>query len=92
MALATQKSLSEKLYSNIKEVKARGAYVLALANEGDDQIDRLADKVIYVPETVSSLSPILEVIPMQILAYYCSVAKGYDPDKPRNLAKSVTVE
>ncbi|WDV46780.1 glutamine--fructose-6-phosphate transaminase (isomerizing) [Clostridiaceae bacterium M8S5] len=92
VALATQDRLYEKMLSNIKEVKARGANVLALAKENNREISKIADKVIYIPETLDELTPILSVVPLQLLSYYIAVARGCDVDKPRNLAKSVTVE
>lgn len=92
VALATQKELFDKMLSNIKEVKARGAVVLAVAQEGDKEIEKAADFVLYIPKTEDILSSILTVIPLQLFAYYVAVNKGCDVDKPRNLAKSVTVE
>lgn len=92
IALVTQERLFDKMLSNIKEVKARGAHVLAVAMEGYDDILKVADEVIWIPRTLDSLAPITSIIPMQQLAYYISVARGNDVDKPRNLAKSVTVE
>lgn len=92
ITIATQKRLFEKTVSNIKEVKARGAFVLAIASEKADMIKDLADEVMLVPETLDIFMPILSVIPTQLFAYYCSVERGIDVDKPRNLAKSVTVE
>lgn len=92
IALATQDSLYNKMLSNIKEVKARGAYVVAIAKEGNKEIEKSADSVIYIPKTMDELTPLLSVIPLQIFAYYVSIARGNDVDKPRNLAKSVTVE
>ena len=92
VAFATQHRLYEKMLSNIKEVKARGAYVVAVAMEGDDEILKTADEVIFIPKTMEHLAPLLSVVPMQLFAYYVSVARGNDVDKPRNLAKSVTVE
>ncbi|MDD4797058.1 MAG: glutamine--fructose-6-phosphate transaminase (isomerizing), partial [Eubacteriales bacterium] len=92
IALATQKGLYEKMESNIKEVKARGAHVLALCPQDASLIVDLADDVIDVESTDALLTPLLSVIPTQLLAYYCAVERGYDVDKPRNLAKSVTVE
>ncbi|WP_026894743.1 glutamine--fructose-6-phosphate transaminase (isomerizing) [Clostridiisalibacter paucivorans] len=92
IALATQDKLYDKMLSNIKEVKARGAYVVAIAKEGNTEIEKSADTVIYIPDTFDELTPILAVIPLQLFAYYVSVARGNDVDKPRNLAKSVTVE
>lgn len=92
IALATQRELYEKLLSNIKEVKARGAHVLAIAQEGYTDIEKVADEVIYIPPTMDEITAITTVIIQQLLAYYISVARGCDVDKPRNLAKSVTVE
>lgn len=92
IAIATQSHLYDKMLSNIVEVKARGAYVVAVAMEGDKEVEKTADEVIYIPKTLEILAPLLSVIPMQLFAYYVSVAKGNDVDKPRNLAKSVTVE
>ncbi|WP_141334014.1 glutamine--fructose-6-phosphate transaminase (isomerizing) [Paenibacillus sp. tmac-D7] len=92
IALATQELLLEKTASNIKEVKARGAYVIALALEGQTELEKTADQVIYVPRTYSLLAPALAVVPLQLLAYYTASIRGNDVDKPRNLAKSVTVE
>lgn len=92
VALATQEHLFDKMLSNIKEVKARGAHVLAVAMEGNDDITKVADEVIWIPRTLDCLAPITSIVPMQQLAYYVSVARGNDVDKPRNLAKSVTVE
>ncbi len=92
VALATQEKLFEKMLSNIKEVKARGAVVLAIAQEGNTEIEKEADFVLYIPETDPLLASILTVVPLQLFAYYVSVEKGCDVDKPRNLAKSVTVE
>ncbi len=92
IALVTQQALYDKTLSNIKEVKAREAFVLALAQEGHSEVEKVVDEVIYIPAVDSLLTPILTVIPLQLLAYYMAVAKGSDVDQPRNLAKSVTVE
>ncbi|MGI5918339.1 MAG: glutamine--fructose-6-phosphate transaminase (isomerizing) [Christensenellales bacterium] len=92
VALATQEALLEKTISNIKEVKARGAQVLAVCFEGTHLPDDIADEVVYLPRTDDLFAPILAVTPMQLFAYYMAVNKGCDVDKPRNLAKSVTVE
>jgi glucosamine--fructose-6-phosphate aminotransferase (isomerizing) len=92
VAIATQKELIEKTISNIKEVKARGAKVLAVCFEGTKLPDDVADEVVYLPKADDVFAPILAVTPMQLFAYYMSVEKGCDVDKPRNLAKSVTVE
>ena len=92
IALATQKSVYEKTLSNIKEIKARDAVVIGIALNDDEQIDKYVDHVIKVPTTDELLAPLLAVIPLQLLAYYAAITRGCDVDKPRNLAKSVTVE
>ncbi|GMA64112.1 glutamine--fructose-6-phosphate transaminase (isomerizing) [Alicyclobacillus fastidiosus] len=92
IALATQPELYEKTVSNIVEVKARGAFVLGMTWVGNEDLEKTVDEVIYLPKTLPALAPILAVIPLQLLAYYAAVARGNDVDKPRNLAKSVTVE
>ncbi len=91
-ALANQDRLYEKMISNIKEVKARGAYVVAIAKESNKEIEKVADKVLFIPDCMDEISPLLSVLPLQLFAYYVSLARGNDVDKPRNLAKSVTVE
>jgi glucosamine--fructose-6-phosphate aminotransferase (isomerizing) len=90
--LATRGLQYDKVISNIEEVRARGGVVIAVATEGDTQIRRHSDHVIYVPDAVESLQPLLSVVPLQLLAYHAAVARGCNVDKPRNLAKSVTVE
>jgi len=90
--VATRDSYHEKVISNMQEIRARKGRIIALVNEGDTQSLALANDVILVPEADEIVAPILSVIPLQLLAYYTGVAKGYDVDKPRNLAKSVTVE
>ena len=92
IALATQKSVYEKTLSNIKEVKARDAVVIGIAAEGDEELEKYVDHVMKVPETDELLIPLLTVVPLQLLAYYAAITRGCDVDKPRNLAKSVTVE
>ncbi|HWJ02891.1 MAG TPA: glutamine--fructose-6-phosphate transaminase (isomerizing), partial [Verrucomicrobiae bacterium] len=92
IALATQEDLFEKTLSNIQEVKARDAKVFGIAFEGHTDIKKSADFVFYIPRIHQFLSPLLSVVPLQLLSYYVSVARGCDVDKPRNLAKSVTVE
>lgn len=92
IALATQEYLFEKMLSNIKEVKTRGAKVIAVAMEGHDVIEKTVDSAIYMPRVMPIVAPVLSVIPLQLLSYYISIEKGCDVDKPRNLAKSVTVE
>lgn len=92
VGLLTQQALYEKTLSNLLECKSRGAYLMALTMEGNYSIEDSADFVIYIPKTDSHFAPSLAVIPLQLLGYYLSVSKGLDVDKPRNLAKSVTVE
>lgn len=92
IALATQVDVFDKMLSNIKEVKTRGATIFALAQEGNREIEKVADFVFYLPKTFDLFAPALTVIPLQIFSYYMAVNKGCDVDKPRNLAKSVTVE
>ena len=82
----------EKVMSNLEEIKARGGPVIAIAAEGDDRVGEVADDIIYVPEIQEFIQPITSVIPLQLLSYYIAVLRGCDVDKPRNLAKSVTVE
>jgi glucosamine--fructose-6-phosphate aminotransferase (isomerizing) len=82
----------EKVMSNIQEVKSRGGHVIAVATEGDEQIKKYAEDVLYIPDIPEPLSPMLAVIPLQLMAYHAAVFRGHDVDKPRNLAKSVTVE
>ena len=81
-----------KILSNIEEVRARGGRVIAIASEQNNEIANLVDHVLYIPETIDALVPILSVIPLQLLSYHMAVMRGCDVDKPRNLAKSVTVE
>jgi glucosamine--fructose-6-phosphate aminotransferase (isomerizing) len=90
--IATQGSQYEKVISNIEEVRARGGKIIAVATEGDRQIQRYSDHVIHVPHTMECLQPLLTVVPLQLMAYHAAVARGCNVDKPRNLAKSVTVE
>ncbi|MBU2444582.1 MAG: glutamine--fructose-6-phosphate transaminase (isomerizing) [Bacteroidetes bacterium] len=90
--IATKDSTYEKILSNIEEVKARKGKVIAIASEDDNSIDSIVDHVIKVPNTLEMLSPILTIIPLQLLAYHIAVKKGLNVDQPRNLAKSVTVE
>jgi glutamine---fructose-6-phosphate transaminase (isomerizing) len=90
--LATKNFLSPKILNNIQEVKARNGIIIAVVNENETELKSLADYIIEVPNTIDELSPILNVIPLQLFAYYIADLKGLDVDKPRNLAKSVTVE
>ena len=92
VALSTQPVLFQKTISNMVEVKARGAFVMAVTNEGNKAIEKASDYVIYIPETNPYFSNSLAIIPLQLFAYYVAVGRGCDVDKPRNLAKSVTVE
>jgi glucosamine--fructose-6-phosphate aminotransferase (isomerizing) len=91
-AIATNSSFLDKTYSNIQEIRARKGPVVALATEGNEDIKELADDVIYLPETLEELQPILHAVATQLFAYYIATALGYNVDRPRNLAKSVTVE
>ena len=92
IAIATEPSLYEKLASNIIEVKSRGAATMVITSDTSGAFDSCCDSVIQIPSGESALESMLSVIPAQLFAYYCSVLRGNDPDKPRNLAKSVTVE
>jgi glucosamine--fructose-6-phosphate aminotransferase (isomerizing) len=90
--LLTRETMYEKVLNNMEEVKARDGKIIAIVNYGDSEAERLADDLIFIPETNSYLTPILLTIPLQLLAYHIAVLKGTDVDQPRNLAKSVTVE
>jgi glucosamine--fructose-6-phosphate aminotransferase (isomerizing) len=90
--IATRNSHYDKIRSNIEEVRARGGKILAVATEGDEEIARQADHVFAIPHTLEPLEPLLAVIPLQLLAYHAATLRGCNVDKPRNLAKSVTVE
>lgn len=92
VVLATQQRLFEKMLSNMQEVKARGANVISITEEGNSEVEKSSDSVIYIPKVDNILAGILSVIPLQLLAYYVAKERGCDIDKPRNLAKSVTVE
>ncbi len=92
VVIAVRDHLYEKVISNIEEVRSRGGRVIAVATEGDEQIRELAEEVLYVPSVPEPLAPLVTVIPLQLLAYHAAVLRGCDVDKPRNLAKSVTVE
>jgi glucosamine--fructose-6-phosphate aminotransferase (isomerizing) len=92
VAIVTKDSVYEKTISGIQEIKARGGKIIAIATVGDKAIKKLVDDVIYIPKTLEMLTPMISVVPLQLLAYYFCAQKGLDPDKPRNLAKSVTVE
>jgi glucosamine--fructose-6-phosphate aminotransferase (isomerizing) len=90
--IATKGLQYDKVISNIEEVRARGGQIIAVATEGDTNIKRYSNHVIYVPDTLEGLQPLLSVVPLQLLAYHAAVARGCNVDKPRNQAKSVTVE
>ncbi|MBU5226833.1 glutamine--fructose-6-phosphate transaminase (isomerizing) [Clostridium senegalense] len=92
VALGTQEELFDKTVSNVQEVVSRGAKVYAIAKEGHKEVEKTANSAIYVPRVMDLLAPVVTVIPLQLFSYYMSIAKGCDVDKPRNLAKSVTVE
>lgn len=91
-AVLTQKNLYKKMISNMEEVRTRGAFVMAVTTEGNTDVERAADYAIYIPETNKYFTNSLAIIPLQLFAYYIAVGRGCDVDKPRNLAKSVTVE
>jgi glucosamine--fructose-6-phosphate aminotransferase (isomerizing) len=92
VGVATRNCLWEKLCSNIQEVKSRGATIVLVGNDGDDQTAALADHVLWVPAVEPMLSPVVDAVPLQFLAYWLAQAHGHDVDRPRNLAKTVTVE
>ncbi|MFR9566283.1 MAG: isomerizing glutamine--fructose-6-phosphate transaminase, partial [Rikenellaceae bacterium] len=92
VVIATMDHTYEKTVSNIQEIKARGGKIIAIVNENDTQVSKIADFTIEVPEISECLSPIVSSVPLQLLAYYIAINKGRDVDQPRNLAKSVTVE
>jgi len=92
VVVATRNSQYEKVMSNIEEVRSRGGHVIGVATEGDTEIAKYCEEVFYVPDVAEPLQPLLTVVPLQLLAYHAAVLRGKDVDKPRNLAKSVTVE
>jgi len=92
IVIATNESVLDKIISNIEEVRARKGTIIAIINQGNNRIKEIADYYIELPTTIETLSPILSVIPLQMLAYHIAVMRGCDVDQPRNLAKSVTVE
>jgi glucosamine--fructose-6-phosphate aminotransferase (isomerizing) len=92
VVIALRDKVHDKVLSNIAEIKARKGKVIAVATEGDKDIEDKVDHVIYIPHTLELLTPILSVIPLQLLAYHMAVLRGCNVDQPRNLAKSVTVE
>jgi glucosamine--fructose-6-phosphate aminotransferase (isomerizing) len=90
--IVPEDSVYEKNLGNIQEIKARGGDVIAITTKGNKEVAEMVDEVIYIPKTLEMLTPILSVIPLQLFAYHMAVINGKDVDKPRNLAKSVTVE
>ena len=88
----TEDEVYDKMISNMKEVEARHGRIIAVATDGDEQVKTIAEDIIYVPATCEELSPMVNTVALQLLAYYSAQARGNDIDKPRNLAKSVTVE
>jgi glucosamine--fructose-6-phosphate aminotransferase (isomerizing) len=92
LASLTQRNLMDKMHSNLKEVTSRGAKVMVVTYESNKTVDSFVDTAVHIPETIDLLAPVLAVVPMQLLSYYVCSFKGLDVDKPRNLAKSVTVE
>ncbi|MBQ1289681.1 MAG: SIS domain-containing protein [Erysipelotrichaceae bacterium] len=92
VALATQDFLYEKMVSNIVEVRSRGARIVGIAKEGKNEIEKVSDEVIYVPQCIDEVTPVLAVVPLQLLAYFIAKERECNIDKPKNLAKSVTVE
>ena len=92
ISVATQSELIEKMISNIVEVRTRGGYIFTLTNKGNCVMEDTSDFTVYIPKTHPCFTPSLAVVPLQLFGYYVSVAKGLDVDKPRNLAKRVTVE
>jgi glutamine---fructose-6-phosphate transaminase (isomerizing) len=92
LVVATDSFVYDKLMSNVQEVKARGARIIAVASEGNENIEGVADDVLWVPKTDEMLSPLVSVVPLQLFAYFVAKAKGEKVDQPRNLAKTVTVE
>jgi glucosamine--fructose-6-phosphate aminotransferase (isomerizing) len=92
VVIAPQDHTYEKVLSNIEEVRSRGGRLIVVATEGDSAMAKLADEVLYVPATLPILAPLVTTIPLQLLAYHTAIMRGHDVDKPRNLAKCVTVE
>ncbi|WP_195964827.1 glutamine--fructose-6-phosphate transaminase (isomerizing) [Clostridium cuniculi] len=92
ITLLTQESLKDKMISNIREVSTRGGNIFAVVNEGDESSKEVVDSLVYIPKTIDLLTPMISVVPLQLISYYVAKQKGCDVDKPRNLAKSVTVE
>ena len=92
ICIANDSFIFDKMISNMQEILARKGKLIALATSGNQHIQDYVEEVVYIPEVEDVFSPLLTIIPLQLLAYYIAALKGYDVDKPRNLAKSVTVE
>ncbi|WP_156327506.1 SIS domain-containing protein, partial [Clostridium disporicum] len=92
ITLLTQEALKDKMVSNVREVSTRGGNIFAVVNEGDTTTKDVVDSLVYIPKTIDLLTPMISVVPLQLISYYVAKQKGCDVDKPRNLAKSVTVE
>ena len=92
ITLLTQEALKDKMISNVREVSTRGGNIFAVVNEGDETSKEVVDSLVYIPKTIDLLTPMISVVPLQLISYYVAKQKGCDVDKPRNLAKSVTVE
>jgi glutamine---fructose-6-phosphate transaminase (isomerizing) len=92
VVVLTQRGVYDKTISGIQEVRARGAHVIAVAYDDDDEVTKHADEVLRIPRVPDLLSPLVSIVPLQLLAYHVAAARGHDIDQPRNLAKSVTVE
>ena len=92
ITLLTQEALKDKMISNVREVSTRGGNIFAVVNEGDTTSKEVVDSIVYIPKTIDILTPLISVVPLQLISYYIAKQKGCDVDKPRNLAKSVTVE
>ena len=92
VVLAAQHKILDKIISNVNEIRARGGKIISIVSEGTESLEEISEHVITIPSTIDTLVPVLGVIPLQLLAYHIAVARGCDVDRPRNLAKSVTVE
>ena len=90
--VAPRDSTTDKVIANIEEVRSRGGHVIAIATDGDRELASVADDVIFVPPVLPALSPLVTTVPLQLIAYHAALLRGHDVDRPRNLAKSVTVE
>ncbi len=92
VVLAAQNSILDKMISNVNEIRARNGKIISIVSEGTDKLESISEHVITIPSTIDPLVPVLGAIPLQLLAYHVAVERGCDVDRPRNLAKSVTVE